>query len=113
MRDPSEGHVGGCSSTFIFSAPTGNFTKLWNICSSTTISRKRLTCCCHYAGTGRALDLLRSYLSNRIQRVDVNGVTFVNRMGEPQGSEDESEDQIRDEILILLNWRKGLYLQHM
>ncbi|GBP21975.1 hypothetical protein EVAR_7192_1 [Eumeta japonica] len=27
----------------------------------------------HYGVTGRALDLLKSYLSNRVQRVDVNG----------------------------------------
>ncbi|GBP00950.1 hypothetical protein EVAR_2257_1 [Eumeta japonica] len=26
----------------------------------------------HYGVTGRALDLLKSYLSNRVQRVDVN-----------------------------------------
>ncbi|GBP24106.1 RNA-directed DNA polymerase from mobile element jockey [Eumeta japonica] len=43
----------------------------------------------HYGVTGRALDLLKSYLSNRVQRVDVNGTKpsrSIVYMGVPQGS---------------------------
>ncbi|GBP14679.1 Probable RNA-directed DNA polymerase from transposon BS [Eumeta japonica] len=43
----------------------------------------------HYGVTGRALDLLKSYLSNRVQRVDVNGKKSsgsIVHMGVPQGS---------------------------
>ncbi|GBP36130.1 Probable RNA-directed DNA polymerase from transposon BS [Eumeta japonica] len=43
----------------------------------------------HYGVTGRALDLLKSYLSNRVQRVDVNNTRSsgsIVHMGVPQGS---------------------------
>ncbi|GBP40237.1 Probable RNA-directed DNA polymerase from transposon BS [Eumeta japonica] len=43
----------------------------------------------HYGVTGRALDLLKSYLSNRVQRVDVNGIKSsgsIVHMGVPRGS---------------------------
>ncbi|GBP84139.1 Probable RNA-directed DNA polymerase from transposon BS [Eumeta japonica] len=43
----------------------------------------------HYGVTGRALDLLKSYLSNRFQKVDVNGKKSsgsIVHMGVPQGS---------------------------
>ncbi|GBP06697.1 Probable RNA-directed DNA polymerase from transposon BS [Eumeta japonica] len=43
----------------------------------------------HYGVTGRALDLLKSYLSNRVQRVDVNGMRSsgsIVHMGVPQES---------------------------
>ncbi|GBP27987.1 Probable RNA-directed DNA polymerase from transposon BS [Eumeta japonica] len=43
----------------------------------------------HYGVTGRAFDLLKSYLNNRVQRVDVNGKKSsgsIVHMGVPQGS---------------------------
>ncbi|GBP00957.1 RNA-directed DNA polymerase from mobile element jockey [Eumeta japonica] len=43
----------------------------------------------HYGVTDWALDLLKSYLSNRVQRVDVNGTKSsgsIVYMGVPQGS---------------------------
>ncbi|GBP30075.1 hypothetical protein EVAR_14593_1 [Eumeta japonica] len=40
----------------------------------------------HYGVTGRELDLLASYLTNRIQRVDVNNMRSFRSVAEQQGS---------------------------